>query len=119
MKYIRQHLQAKLILVIVVILFIPTVLIGAYSANVTTDELLKSANEKNLQLVKSQSATALQYLAEGERDLLFLSQSPATRRYIGLLAGNGDQQTQEFFSSQINLFLSGTPNYLSVRILDN
>jgi signal transduction histidine kinase/CheY-like chemotaxis protein len=119
MKYIREHLQAKLILVVVMTLFIPIILIGAYSVNVTTNELLKSANEKNLQVVKSQSAAALQYLAEGERDVLYLSQSPATRRYVGSLEGNGDQESQDYLTSQFKLFLSGSPHYMAIRILDN
>ncbi len=107
-----------MILVIALALLIPTALIGVYSIGITTAELLRTAEEKNLQFVKSQSAAALRFLAEGERDVLFLSQSPATRRYVGTLAGTADASTQVLLSSQLKLFLKDSPAYLSVRILD-
>lgn len=117
-KFISQRLQLKMILVVVLVLLIPTALIGFYSIDVTTAELLRTAEGKNLELVKSQAAAALRFLAEGERDVLFLSQSPATRRYVGTLAGTADASTQGLLASQVKLFLKDSLTYLSVRILD-
>ena len=117
-KFVSQRLQLKIILVVVLALLIPTAVIGVYSISITTAELLRTAEENNLQFVRSQSAMALRFLAEGERDVLFLSQSPATRRFVGTLAGTADASTQVLLSSQVKLFLKDAPAYLSVRILD-
>lgn len=117
LKAIRKRLQVKLILVIALALLIPTALIGAYSINITTSELLRTADARNLQFVKSRAAAVLQFLAEGERDVLFLSQSSAIRRFVGTLAGNGDDTTT-ILVSHLKLFLTDHPAYNSVRILD-
>jgi Tfp pilus assembly protein PilX len=117
-KFVLQRLQLKMILVVMLALLIPTALIGLYSISITTAEVLRTAEERNLEVVKSQSAAALRLLAEGERDVLFLSQSPAMRRYVGTLAGTADASTQVLLSSQIRSFLKDTPNYMSLRILD-
>src|SRR5262245_23320928 len=118
LKFVRQRLQLKMILVVALALLIPTALIGTYSIAITTTQLLRTAEERNLQFVKLQSAAALRFLAESERDVLFLSQSPATRRYVGTLAGTADSSTQALLSSQLKLFLTDNRQYLSVRILD-
>src|SRR3954462_14234887 len=118
LKAIRKRLQVKLILVIALALLIPTALIGAYSINITTSELLRTADARNLQFVKSRAAAVSQFLAEGERDVLFLSQSPAVRRYVGTLAGNGDNTTRTILTSHLKLFLTDHPVYNAVRILD-
>jgi signal transduction histidine kinase/HAMP domain-containing protein/ActR/RegA family two-component response regulator len=118
LKAIRKRLQVKLILVIALALLIPTALIGAYSINITTSELLRTADSRNLQFVKSRAAAVSQFLAEGERDVLFLSQSPAVRRYVGTLAGNGDTTTSSILISHLKLFLTDHPIYNAVRILD-
>ncbi len=117
-KFVLQRLQLKMILVVMLALLIPTALISMYSISITTAEVLRTAEERNLEVVKSQSAAALRLLAEGERDVLFLSQSPAMRRFVGTLAGTADASTQVLLSSQIKSFLRDTPNYMSLRILD-
>ncbi|MEP7284780.1 MAG: ATP-binding protein [Chloroflexota bacterium] len=81
--------------------------------------MLKTADAKNLQFVKSQAAAALKFLAEGERDVLFVSQSPATRGYVGLLDGTVNESSKTVLLSQLKLFLTDNPVYLGVRILDN
>src|SRR5689334_13415798 len=118
LKVIRKRLQVKLILVIALTLLIPTALIGAYSINITSSELIRTANARNLQFVKSRAAAVSQFLAEGERDVLFLSQSPAVRRYVGTLAGNGDKTSNSILTSHLKLFLTDYPVYSAVRILD-
>ncbi len=120
MKFIGQRLQVKLFLVIILTLLIPTALIVVYSVNITTGELLRTAESRNLQLVRSQAAAARELLAEGERDVLFLSQASATRRFVGVLDGIGDETTAKgFLSSRLRLFLHDNPVYLSAHILDN
>jgi len=106
-----------MILVVVLALLIPTALIGIYSINITTEEVLRTGEAKNLEFVRSQSAAALRFLAEGERDVLFLSQSPATRRYVGALVAGDDTGTQVLLTSQLMLFLKDNPDYMSIRIL--
>src|SRR5258708_5128812 len=118
LKFVSYRLQLKMILVVALALLIPTALIGTYSIAITTAALLRTAEEKNLQFIKLQSAAALRFLAEGERDVLFLSQSPAMRRYVGTLAGTADSSTQALLSTQVKLFLTDNQQYLSVRILD-
>ncbi len=117
-RFISQRLQLKMILVSTLALLIPITVIGTYSMQVTTDQVLRTAEEKDLEFVKSQSAAALRFLTEGERDTLYLSQSPATRRYVGTLVGTDDSSTEILLASQLKLFLKDTPNYLSVQILD-
>src|ERR1041384_335993 len=117
-KFISQRLQLKMILVVVLALLIPTTVIGTYSISVTTDQVLRTAEEKDLQFVKTQAAAALRFLTEGERDTLFLSQSPATRRFVGTLVGIDDSNTEVLLASQLKLFLKAAPDYISVRILD-
>src|SRR5215813_5956412 len=117
-RFISQRLQLKMILVSVLALLIPIAVIGTYSIRVTSDQVLRTAEEKNLAFVKSQSAAALRFLTEGERDTLFLSQSPATRRYVGTLVGTDDSSTEFLLAAQLKLFLKDTPNYLSVQLLD-
>ncbi|MBI1260021.1 MAG: response regulator [Chloroflexi bacterium] len=117
-RFISQRLQLKMILVSTLALLIPITVIGIYSMQVTTDQVLRTAQGKDLEFVKSQSAAALRFLTEGERDTLYLSQSPATRRYVGTLVGTDDSSTQILLASQLKLFLKDTPNYLSVQILD-
>src|SRR4029079_6045307 len=117
-KFISQRLQLKMILVSILALLIPITVIGIYSMQVTSDQVLRTAEEKDLEFVKSQSAAALRFLTEGERDTLYLSQSPATRRYVGTLVGTDDSSTEFLLASQLKLFLKDTPNYLSVQILD-
>ena len=51
-KFVSQRLQLKMILVVVLALLIPTALIGVYSIGITTAELLRTAEEENLQFVK-------------------------------------------------------------------
>src|SRR5579859_5913405 len=104
-KFVAQRLQFKMILVVVLALLILVVVIGTYSISITTNEALRTAEEKNLQVVKSQSTAALRFLTEGERDVLFLSQSPATRRYVGILDGTADASTEVLLASQLKLFL--------------
>src|SRR5512147_1521823 len=105
-RFVAERIQVKLILVIALALLIPTTLIGVYSISATTNDLLRTAQEKNLQLVSSRSAALLQLLAEGERDTLQLSQAPATRQYVGTLAGSGDNSTKKVLISQLRLFLT-------------
>jgi len=127
LKFIAQRLQIKILLVVVLALLIPTALIGVYSISITTEQVIKTAQEKDSRFVQSEAAAALEFLAEGERDVLFLSQSPATRRFVGTLdtTGSGSMTattngatTKEFLSSQLKLFLSGTSIYTKVRVLD-
>ncbi len=117
-QFISRRLQLKMILVVVLALLIPIMVIGTYSISVTTDQVLRTAEEKDLQFVKTQAAAALRFLTEGERDTLFLSQSPATRRYVGTLVGTDNSSTEILLASQLKLFLKTAPDYLSVRILD-
>ncbi len=117
-KFISQRLQLKMLLLSTLALLIPITVIGTYSMQVTTDQVLRTAEEKDLEFVKSQSAAALRFLTEGERDTLYLSQSPATRRYVGTLVGTDDSSTEILLASQLKLFLKDTPNYLNVQILD-
>src|SRR5258708_15474468 len=117
LRFIRQRLQLKMILIVVLALLIPTALIGFYSISITTEQVLRTDEAKNLEFVRSQSAAALRFLAEGERDVLFLSQSPATRRYVGALVTGDDSGTQVLLTSQLMLFLKDNPNYMSIRIL--
>jgi signal transduction histidine kinase/HAMP domain-containing protein/ActR/RegA family two-component response regulator len=118
LKYIGQRLQLKIVLVVAFTLLIPTALISVYSDVITTNELLRTADAKNLQYVKSQSANVLQALAEGDRDVLYLSQAPATRRYVGTLSGTSDDMAKTFLASQVKLFLDDNATYQSVYILD-
>ena len=67
LKIVSQRLQLKMILVVMLALLIPTALIGTYSIGITTAEVLRTAEEKNLQFVKSQSVAALRFLAEVTR----------------------------------------------------
>ncbi len=125
LKFIAQRLQVKILLVVILALLIPTAFIGIYSISITTEQVIKTAQEKDSRFVKSEAAAALEFLAEGERDVLFLSQSPAMRRFVGTLdsSGNGiissdSANTKEILSSQLKLFLSSSPTYTSVRVLD-
>src|SRR5260221_3484147 len=118
LKYIRQRLQLKIVLVVAFTLLIPTALMSVYSDISLTHELPGPADAKSLQYVKSQAGSVLQALAEGDRDILYLSQAPATRRYVGTLAGTTDDMAKTFLASQVKLFLADNVTYQSVYILD-
>ncbi len=125
LKFIAQRLQLKILLVVILALLIPTAFIGIYSISITTEQVIKTAQEKDSRFVKSEAAAALEFLAEGERDVLFLSQSPAMRRFVGTLDSNGSGNIsgdsaaiKEILSSQLKLFMSSSSTYTSVRVLD-
>jgi signal transduction histidine kinase/HAMP domain-containing protein/ActR/RegA family two-component response regulator len=119
LRFITQRIQVKLVLVTALALLIPTTLIGVYSINAATTDLLRTVNEKNLQLVASRSSALLKLMAEGERDVLLLVQAPATRQYVGMLEGKGDETVKRILISQLKLFLIDSLNHLSVQILSH
>jgi signal transduction histidine kinase len=119
LRFITQRIQVKLVLVTALALLIPTMLIGVYSINAATTDLLRTVNEKNLQLVASRSSALLTLMAEGERDVLLLVQSPPMRQYVGTLEGRGDETIKRILISHLKLFLVDSLNHLSVQILSH
>jgi signal transduction histidine kinase len=119
LRFITQRIQVKLVLVTALALLIPTMLIGVYSINAATTDLLRTVNEKNLQLVASRSSALLTLMAEGERDVLLLVQAPPMRQYVGTLEGKGDEIIKRVLISHLKLFLVDSLNHLSVQILSH
>src|SRR5258706_16114919 len=103
LSFITHRLQSKLILAFVVVLLIPTIIIGVYAITTETSTLINVYKTDELGLVKSQADAVGLTVFRAKSALLFLAQSPVTEHYIEGLASSASGTTSDS-GDQIPLF---------------
>jgi signal transduction histidine kinase/HAMP domain-containing protein len=121
-NFITQRLQIKLILAFVLVLLIPTTIIGAYAIVRQTNNLIDLYQTDELALVQGQAKAVGLTVTRAKSALLYLAQSPDTQRYAdSLVSGTGDITfKREFQEPMMAAFLRNSDKgvYKDVRILD-
>ncbi len=110
-KLLRASLQAKLIIVFMLILLIPTGIITYYTTDSISRTVTEGAQSEKLRNAETQAAEIERRLEDIERNLLFLSRAPAMRRYA-----SAPDQSLEGLTRFMQSFLENG-NYREVRLL--
>src|SRR5258705_8218681 len=121
-NFIRKRLQTKLILAFVLVLLIPTTIIGVYAVISETNKLIDVYRTDELGLVQGQAKAVGITVNRAKNALLYLAQSPDTQRYAdSLTSGAGDVTFKTQFQEPLMAaFLTNSDKgvYKDVRILD-
>lgn len=111
----QASLQAKLILAFALVLLIPTVMIAVYMTNIISNTVIEQARSDKFRMAQASAAKIEELLLSAERNTLFLSRAPATRRYIDDLAENPQANT-DGVNTFLEAFLKNS-SYRSLRVL--
>src|SRR5215470_809923 len=89
----NSPLQRKLIFAFVLVLLIPTGIIAFYSINTASSTLVGKISSEELRSVITEADTIQNRLIDTENDVVFLAQTPPTRRYVAALQNKVIDQT--------------------------
>ena len=111
----QASLQAKLIFAFALVLLIPTAVIVVYMTNIISNTVIEQARSDKFRMAEANAAKLEALLLSAERNTLFLSRAPATRRYVDDLGQNPQTSTDGVYAF-LESFLKNS-DYRALRIL--
>jgi signal transduction histidine kinase len=118
-QLIKSRLQAKLILLQVIVVVIPVLIIAVYAAAALNQALTQQLTSRELDKLDAKTQTVESLLESAEQDARFVSHNSVIQRYVDSLNGEPDAALVADVEALFVSFLSSadTP-YKDVRILD-
>ena len=116
-KFLVSHIQAKLMLVFIVLLVIPAFLVSNTEANFSAALVVSGAQANEVSTVRQQVQQIQNQLAQAKDDVTYLSLMPETMM-TAMAMLSIPTSTRNTYETAIANFLSQHPSYLDIAILD-
>src|SRR5262245_36855040 len=94
-KLVKTRLQAKLILLQVIVVVIPVLIIATYAAVALNQALTEQLTTRELDKLDAKTQTVETLLENAEQDALFISHNSVIQRYVESLNGTPDTAATE------------------------